>query len=186
MGQIGKLSLILLIITVVSAALLGITNDITSVIIQEKSIEANLAYMKEIVTDADEFQMVDDLNMEENEDIEEVYEAFKSGDSIAYIIKSVTSGYGGDITQLIGIDKDGTIIGVRVVSQDETPGLGDRITGDDFIDKFTGKSTANQLQVVKSAGGDDTIESISGATISSEAAVKGVNAAIKLYEDLLK
>lgn len=60
MQKIVKLSLILLIITVVSAALLGVTNDVTKVIIQEKAMEANLAYMKEILTDADEFKVVED------------------------------------------------------------------------------------------------------------------------------
>ena len=186
MGKIVKLSLILLTITIISAALLGVTNDITSVIIQEKAIEANLVYMKDIIPDADEFAVVEGLSLEDNDSVEEVYEALKSGDSIAYIIKTVTTGYGGDVVQLVGIDHNETIVGIKVVSQSETPGLGDRIAGEDFTNGFIGKSATNQLEVVKGAGGDNSIESLSGATVSSEAAVKGVNEAIKLYVEVLK
>jgi len=186
MAKIARLSLILLIITMVSAALLGVTNDITKVIIQEKAMEANLAYMKEILTDADEFKVVEDPGVETIDAVEEAYEALKGGSIIGYVVKTVTSGYGGDVVQLTGINSDGTIAGVRVASQGETPGLGAKIADEDFTNKFIGKSTDTQLSVVKGAGGEDTIESISGATISSNAATNGVNAAMKLYEDVLK
>lgn len=186
MRQILKLSLILFIITAVSAALLGVTNDVTKVVIQEKAMEANIVYMKEILSDADDFKVVESPAVTNVDSVEEAYEALKSGNTIGYVIKTITSGYGGDITLLTGINNDGTIAGIKVASHSETAGVGSKITEEDFASQFVGKSTTNQLKAAKGESGDDTIESITGATVSSKAATDGVNAAIRIYEDVLK
>ena len=180
MKQIVKFSLILLIITAVSAGLLGIANDVTKVVIQEKAMEANLVYMKEIIADADEFKMVENPAVAGVDSVEEAYEALKGGSTIGYIIKTKTSGYGGDVVMLTGINSDGTIAGMKVASQSETPGLGARITEPEFSGQFAGKSAANELNL-----GTD-VQAVSGATVSSRAATNGVNAAIKLFDSVLK
>lgn len=180
MKQIAKLGLVLLVITAVSAALLSIVNDVTKVVIQEKAMEANLVYMKELLPDADEFKVVENSAITEVEGAQEAYEALKGGSTIGYAVKTVSKGYGGDVVMVTGIQSDGTITGTRVASQSETPGLGSKITEPDFTSKFEGKSASSQISL-----GTD-IDSISGATVSSRAAVDGVNAAIKVFESVLK
>ena len=180
MKQMVRLGLILLVITAVSAGLLSVVNDVTKVVIQEKAMEANLVYMKELLTDADEFKVVENPAISDVEGVEEAYEALKGGSIIGYVVKTTTSGYGGDVVMLTGINSDDTIAGMKVSSQSETPGLGARITEADFGSQFVGKSAASELQL------NTDIDALSGATISSRAATAGVNAAIKAYNDVLK
>lgn len=180
MKQIVKLSIILLVITAVSAGLLSVVNDVTKVVIQEKAMEANLVYMKELLPDADEFKVVENTSITEIEGVQEAYEGLKGGSTIGYAVKTVTKGYGGDVVIITGVNSDGTIAGIKVASQSETPGLGSKITEDGFSGQFAGKYAEGELSV-----GTD-VEAISGATVSSRAATAGVNAAIKLFEGVLK
>lgn len=180
MKQIVKLSAILLVITAVSAGLLGVANDITKVVIQENAMAANLVFMKELIPDADEFKMVENPGVTSVESVNEAYEALKGGSSIGFIVKTTTSGYGGDVVMLTGINSDGTIAGMQVASQSETPGLGSKITEEGFTSQFVGKSATAELGL-----GTD-IDGVSGATVSSRAAANGINAAIKVFTTVLQ
>lgn len=180
MRNIVKLGLILFIVTAVSAGALSLTNNVTKGIIEEKAAEANKVYMQEILPDADDFNLVEDPGISSVKEVEEVYEALKGGEIHAYVIKTKTKGYGGDVIILTGVNIDGTIAGIRVASQSETPNLGDKITGEEFCSQFIGKSTANELSL------DGDIDGLTGATVSSRAAINGVNASIRLFESVLK
>ena len=180
MRNIIKLGLILFVVTAVSAGALSLTNNVTKEIIEEKAIEANKAYMKEILPDADDFGIIDDSEISDVKEVEEVYEALKDGEIYAYIIKTKTKGYGGDVIMLTGIDVDGTIVGMRVASQSETPELGTKIAEDEFGSQFEGLSAEKELELNKD------IDQITGATVSSKAAIDGVNASIRLFVSVLK
>ena len=101
-------------------------------------------------------------------------------------IVSLTShkGYNGDIRLWLAINPAGEILGVRVFSHQETPGLGDRIEPriDDWILDFNGKSLANletrQWQVQRD-GGD--FDQFSGATITPRAVVAAVHQGLLDY-----
>ncbi|MDI9476784.1 MAG: RnfABCDGE type electron transport complex subunit G [Natronincolaceae bacterium] len=180
MQKVVKLGLILLIVTAVSAGALSVTNNFTKDIIEQKAIEANLAYMREILPDADDFKVVESSAIADIIEVEEAYEAIKGGDTSGYVIKTKTSGYGGDVLILTGINVDGTIAGMRVASQSETPNLGTKITEDEFGSQFEGLSTDKELKL------NEDVDQVTGATISSTAAIKGINASIKLFESVLK
>lgn len=97
----------------------------------------------------------------------------------------VGSGYSGDIQMILGIDKQGEILGVRVISHAETPGLGDKIeiTKDSWITEFDGLSLANTPTkdwAVKKDGG--AFDQFSGATITPRAVVKAVHKGLQLYD----
>jgi len=94
-------------------------------------------------------------------------------------------GYNGDIRLLTGIDAGGTVLGVRVVSHRETPGLGDPIELEksDWILGFTGRSLLeprNSGWAVKRDGGE--FDQFTGATISPRAVVKAVHNALLYFE----
>ena len=107
-----------------------------------------------------------------------IYRARKAGKPVAAIIKSTTAhGYNGDIHLLIAINIDGTIMGVRVLSHKETPGLGDKIELKkfDWILGFEKKSLADNdlsLWAVKRDGG--LFDQFTGATITPRAIVNDV------------
>ena len=83
------------------------------------------------------------------------------------------SGYGGDMTMMVGYGADGLVCGVEIISHSETPGLGSKVEGEAFRVQFEGKATVDY----------STVDAISGATYSSKAVTAGVNRATKaLYE----
>ncbi|PJC48823.1 MAG: hypothetical protein CO035_01435, partial [Candidatus Omnitrophica bacterium CG_4_9_14_0_2_um_filter_42_8] len=72
-------------------------------------------------------------------------------------------GYSSVIETMVGMKKDGTITGLRVISQNETPGLGIRIAEPSFIKQFINRNVS-ELELSK-----NNIHAVAGATISSRA-----------------
>jgi electron transport complex protein RnfG len=116
-----------------------------------------------------------------------VYRARLNGEPVALVITVVApDGYSGAIRLLVGINVDGSLSGVRVVSHRETPGLGDAIEEErsDWILGFTGKSLQDpplQQWAVKRDGG--AFDQLTGATITPRAVVKAVRQALLYYRD---
>jgi electron transport complex protein RnfG len=123
-----------------------------------------------------------------------VYIARKNGQVTAVAFKFIAAGgYSGPITLMMGVDKDGAVLGVRVVAHAETPGLGDKIERgkSDWILSFNKRSLENTLPErwrVKKDGGD--FDQFAGATITPRAVVHGVEAGLKFFkqhrDELLK
>jgi len=115
-----------------------------------------------------------------------VYRARKEGKPVALVLTAIApDGYSGPIKLLIGINYDGTLAGVRAISHQETPGLGDNIDADrsPWITKFTGKSLQNPTEDkwhVKKDGGD--FDQFTGATITPRAVVKAVANTLRYYQ----
>ena len=114
-----------------------------------------------------------------------VYRARQGGKPVSLVIETIApDGYSGTIRLLVGINIDGTLSGVRVVSHRETPGLGDAIdeTRSDWIHVFDGKSLHNPEPAgwaVKKDGG--MFDQLTGATITPRAVVKAVHNALLYY-----
>lgn len=102
----------------------------------------------------------------------------QSGDGveICSVLKSSERGYSSDIKMLIAVGPDGRCKAAAVLDQNETPGLGTNITDNKFLDQFKGK-TLDEIRLTKDGG---KIDAITGATISSEAAVKTVRKGMKM------
>jgi electron transport complex protein RnfG len=115
-----------------------------------------------------------------------VYRARKAGRVTACAYGVATNqGYNGTIKLLMGVDRDGTILGVRVVSHAETPGLGDKIEKEksDWILGFNGHSIDHPGRArwkVKKDGGD--FDQFTGATITPRGVVKAVHGGLELFE----
>lgn len=193
-GTILKYGLILFAITIICTFLLAIINNVTAPVIAEQEIEKNVEAQQEVLPAATEFEAIDDLDEIKTElgadgDILESLDYAYDGDElIGYSVKTTPNGYGGEIQLLTGIDTDGTITGIVVLSQEETAGLGARSTEDEFQAQYRGLSAEEPIEVEKS--GETTgneIAAISGATITSTAVTRGVNVsadAVKILETL--
>ncbi|EIJ42849.1 electron transport complex, RnfABCDGE type, G subunit [Beggiatoa alba B18LD] len=116
-----------------------------------------------------------------------IYRARQQGNPTAVVLNIVApDGYSGNIYLLVAIAYDGTLLGVRTVSHQETPGLGDAIEErrSAWILNFTGKSLTNPAEngwKVKRDGG--TFDQFSGATITPRAVVKAVHKALLFYRE---
>lgn len=104
------------------------------------------------------------------------------GAEIGYILKGKAAGYGGDVVVVVGVKPDLTISGISFPETlPETAGLGQKATEPAFYEQFAGKGT--KLSVKKGGGaGENEIDAISGATITSTAVVNVVNAAMEFVE----
>ncbi|MDX1823535.1 MAG: electron transport complex subunit RsxG [Thiohalomonadales bacterium] len=116
-----------------------------------------------------------------------VYRARLDKKPVAAIINSVApDGYSGSIELLVAIRYDGTLAGVRVVKQKETPGLGDAIDASksDWILGFNGRSLSNPDKkgwAVKRDGG--IFDQFTGATISPRAVVNAVHRSLLYFSE---
>jgi electron transport complex protein RnfG len=62
------------------------------------------------------------------------------GGEIGTCVKVTSKGFKDDINKIVGIDSSGYITGVRIISMEETPGLGSKTQNPDFLEQYTGKS----------------------------------------------
>lgn len=183
MKDILKLGVTLFAICAVAALVLGVTNNITAPVIEERNIQASNEARKIVLSETDEFKELDGMN---SDIVLEVYEGIKDGQVIGYTIKTSSKGYGGAIELMVGISKDGKITGVEIGNHSETPGLGSKATEPMFKNQYVDKDVLNSLLVVKgSTNNDNEISAISGATITSNGVTSGVNAAMKIYNEKL-
>lgn len=115
-----------------------------------------------------------------------VYRARMDGQPVAVMmLVTAPDGYNGDIRLLAGIDASGTVLGVRILSHRETPGLGDpiEIEKSDWILGFTKKSLHDPVSngwAVKRDGGQ--FDQFTGATISPRAVVKAIHNTLLYFE----
>ncbi len=178
-NSMARLGGILLVITLIAALLLGAANQITAPIIEANAIATQNAALQEIFADATEFPEIEVAAEGEapNGDDAIVSQAFEakdaSGNLVGVAVKVTPNGFGGGIQMMVGIAADGSVVKATILSMSETPGLGTHAKEPAFIDQYNGKSGE---QKVSKDGGE--IEAITGATISSRAVTRGVNAAM--------
>jgi electron transport complex protein RnfG len=104
---------------------------------------------------------------------------------VAVAFEMVTEGYSGPITVIIGINRKGELLGARVLSHTETPGLGDKIEAEksDWIFSFGGLSLASLGESkwkVKKDGG--YFDQFTGATITPRAVVKAIKSGLEIFK----
>jgi Na+-transporting NADH:ubiquinone oxidoreductase subunit C len=88
------------------------------------------------------------------------------------------SGLWGPIEGIIAIQPDfERLKGITIIRQEETPGLGSRITEADYLAQFEGKRFTEGLEMVQPgrSSGDNEIDSITGATMTSDAFISIIN-----------
>ncbi|TAN68476.1 MAG: electron transport complex subunit RsxG [Methylobacter sp.] len=177
----------------IASVLLGVTNCSTEGTIQRRLDEDLKKSLEEVVPAAlyDNDMLQDTLsipsaeyNISANETT--VYVAKKSGQVSAVCFKfTAPDGYSGAINMIMGIDRDGNILGVRVLNHKETPGLGDKIevTKSDWILKFVGRSLDNLAPAkwaVKKDGGE--FDQFAGATITPRKSVQAIYRGLQLFK----
>lgn len=113
-----------------------------------------------------------------------VYRARRAGAITALAFRTTAQGYGGAISLVMGVDPAGKLLGVRIISHRETPGLGDKIetAKSSWVMRFTGRSLTDPDPAhwaVEKDGG--VFDQFTGATITPRAVVKAVKAGLELY-----
>lgn len=197
MNRILKEGLILFAITVIAGAALGGVYSITKNPIAAAQVKAEQQAYQSVMPDASEFVEDESVSVENaNKAIADAgitgTEMKKvlvgkdaSGAVVGYVMNvSNMEGYGGELNFTVGILADGTVTGYETLINNETAGLGQKAKEASFSDQFKNKKV-EQFTVTKSgATSDDQIDAISGATITSNAMTKGMNACLAYFKTL--
>lgn len=172
-------------ICLVASACVGVVNMITAEPIETSKKAATESAVSAVLSgiDFDEITAADSLLKKDALSVI-VYRAMKGGEVAAYAVKAPSltkDGFNGKVTLMVGYTLDGVVNNVAVVEQNETPGLGTKMTEADnpLYRSVVGKNTLEQrrrdvLKVNKDGG---EVEALTAATISSRAYVNAMEAA---------
>ena len=122
----------------------------------------------------------------EQDNIKKVYLIKETSQPGNLLQKIDVEGYNDRIVMFLNIDlKNKTIADLEIVKEEETPHYGGHIKKDWFENRFKGKAANLKLEIVKMTAEKPTeVVAVTGATISSNAVVKGVNEALINYQKI--
>lgn len=185
----------LTMITLIAGLLLGLVYEITKepIILQQQKAKEE-AY-KEVYADATSFEKmninvseVDELlsNQGFNVTIHEVMKVLDQDGKMHGYVLTVTDheGYGGDIKFAMGVKLDHTLNGISFLTITETAGLGMKAKEESFMKQFENVKAEEFTYTKHGAKNPGEIDAISGATITTNAVVNGVNAGLYYVSQL--
>lgn len=171
-----RLALTLLAITAVVAAALAGVNAMTAPRIAAITEQKTQAAIEKVLPGGGE-------KLESYQDATGLVTAVYASE-VGYAVQVAPSGFDGEILMMVGVNKDGNVLGIDIISHTETAGLGavaaaSSAKGEAFRSQFVG--LGEKLAVEKDGG---QIDSLTSATITSRAVVTGVNAAVECVKSL--
>lgn len=196
--SIIKDALILCLITLVAGFLLGVVHEITLEPIAAANEAAQQDAYRAVFEDAEEFVELPDFDAEEatqaaveagytDDTIDGCVQALDAdGNLLGYVINATDpSSYGGDVTLSLGVRLDGTVNGYSITTINDTAGLGMKAAEEDFSSQYENKQVEAFVVTKTGATSDEEIDAISGATITSDAVTRAVNAGLAYYRSLM-
>ncbi len=173
MKEMIRYGFILSLICVIAAGLLAGVNVLTRSKIAAQIQAEEQAALKEVMPTAARFS---EVKPDANKEVL-YYKAFDNQDKlIGFVFKASGKGYSSVIETLVGVFLDQKISAIKVISQNETPGLGAKITENKFRDQFRNRDSLDISGV----------QAVSGATISSRAVIISVMKKAREIRELIK
>lgn len=181
-NEFVQLGGILCVITLVVALALGAVNAVTAGPIAEQNAQKIKDSLENVMPGAESEQIdvpegttvTTETKNATSVTILSAYKMTKDGADAGYCVEVGPTGFGGAVDTMVGIDSDGKVTGISVISaSSETPGLGARSTEPEFQAQFAGQ-VGTEVAVAKDGG---SIDALTGATITSRAVSEGVVAA---------
>lgn len=161
----------LALVCVIASASLAVMNALTKSKILAQAQAEEEASLKEVLPEAASFSAV-----EKGGEVLYYKVLDAQGEFIGIAFKASAKGYSSVVETMAGMNKDGSINSIKVINQQETPGLGARITEPSFLEQFKQKRVESLAQV----------QAITGATISSKAVIDSVTKKARELEPLIK
>lgn len=188
MREIGRLIVALTLIAVISGLILAVVEGMTREPIAAQRRLEMLKALRAVLPPMDNEPDTDAVTLPVGKDAkgQEVRRTFYRGrqqgalSGVAFKVVS-PEGYAGNIEIMVGVDPAGSVTGIEILTQAETPGLGNKISEDWFKAQFRGRSLDNADWRVKKDGGQ--FDQITGATISPRAVVKAVRGGLEYFRD---
>lgn len=180
--------LILTVVCLVCTVLLALTNDITA---EQRKFQAEEALRKgkqQAYETAESFKKIDFALPDglSKDNIVDFEAALKGEDVIGFLVQTQAKGYTGQVPFLVAFDKEGKVLKVVALANTETPGLGQRVSELGFLNQFKGLTAGQTYGLKGKTQGDQEVDALSSATISSKATTTALNNASKLVAAYLK
>ena len=175
MGKIIKLGVTLGVFCVISAGMLAYVFMMTGPRIEANAKTSFESSLREVLPGAESFKSVALPGAKS-----EIYEGYAGGKAVGLAVKIAPRGYSGEIVMLVGVDPELRVKGMKILSQRETPGLGNNVEKPKFQRQFIGKGVKDTIEPKKD------IDAITGATISSRGVCEGVKTVLKDSEQYRK
>ena len=184
----------LFVIAAIVALMLGFVNSITAdkiAAIQAQKTQTSLQSVFPDATFTKQDVTADQIAIAGGADTKsKVVAIYAVDDGSGYAIEVGPSGFNGTIDMIVGVDMEGSIVGISVVSNSETAGIGTEVckdkpnkNGDGVLSQFIGKTSGTDNLFTVNSGSNE-VDAISGATVTTKAITRGVNAAMLVYETL--
>lgn len=170
----------LLIICLVVSALLALTEAVTRDSINAQAAQAIAEAQRQVLPLAATFEEKT-LPTEEGETV--YYVGTDAGGTVCgYVFGVAAKGYAGDVALMCGITREGAVSGIAVTASSETPGVGKKAEAPEFLAQFYKAAPEHGFVAAKggSAAGD-TVDAITGATVTSNAVTSAVNKAVEAF-----
>ena len=189
MRDLIKMAVVLAVICTTSGVVLSYVNEATEEPREYQFIKfVQEPSMKAVLSDYDNDPIKERIKLAVGEDEEGnpvevvVFPAKKGGKTGAIAYSAAAKGYNDLIEVMIGVNPDGTLTGISIMTHTETPGLGARIVDPEFTDQFAGLDldTAN----LSAEGGK--VDPLSGATFSTVGVITTVRAALEQFPQIEK
>lgn len=181
-----KLVLVLTLICAIAAGILSYVDSFTAPIITKRAEETLQQSLSQSLPGADRFE-IDTKALAsiktKTPNITDVYRGFSGNTPHGMVLLIGSPGYSSTLRMMVGINGSGELERAIVLSQSETPGLGTKVVETTFIDQEAIREAkiGEPLTVSKDGG---SVQAITGATITSRAAVRGINEAMEAYKIL--
>ena len=170
-------ALVLVIICLVVTSALAFTYGVASPIIAENEKATADAARAQVLPEGDGFTLY------EGQLVEGVTECYIADNGAGIAVTSTFGSFGGTLTSMVGIDKDGKITGVTVTGHADTPGLGTKAMEPEYLAGNYEGASAIEADSIKN---DPNVDAITGATISSNAVYQCVKEAIIQFGEIEK
>lgn len=156
--------MILALICLVVTLLLAVTNQKTEAVISAREASEALVAQREVLPNAEDFEEISDVDLPEG-----VEKAYSTSNQVGYAFQAGAKGYGGVVTLMVGMDLDGNVVGISVLDQSETPGLGSRALEAEYLAKYYNNDVSQ-------------VEIVTGATLTSTAVQNTLKSCQEAYE----
>ena len=189
MRDLIKMVVVLFVICTTSGVVLSYVNEATEEPREYSCIKfVQEPSMKAVLSDYDNDPIKERIKLAVGEDEEGnpvevvVFPAKKGGKTEAIAYSAAAKGYHDLIEVMIGVNPDGTLTGISIMTHTETPGLGARIVEPEFTDQFAGLD----LDTTKLAADGGKVDTLSGATFSTVGVIAAVSAALEQFPQIKK
>lgn len=172
-GNLSSILVLTVICLVISAALVG-TYQLTEPIIAANKAVGN-EELAELLPESNGA-----LTAVVTEKLPGVLEILGADNGEGYIFTVTEKGFGGEMNAMVGVNKEGKVTGIKIIDHGETPNLGTQAFEPDYLDQFLGSASIT----LKGEEGKTQIDAVTGATVSSTAVFRFVDAALQQFQKM--